>query len=81
MSIEHHDLIHELPEYRDQIHVMKMENGHFAKLFDEYHQITKDIERMETEVEPVCTKTEEMYKRKRLQLKDELYAMLRDTDS
>ncbi|MGB2130000.1 MAG: YdcH family protein [Marinobacterium sp.] len=81
MSIEHHDLVHELPEYRDQIHTMKMENGHFAKLFDEYHQITKDIERMETEVEPVCTKTEEMYKRKRLQSKDELYSMLRDTNS
>ncbi|SIQ37196.1 YdcH family protein [Marinobacterium stanieri] len=78
MSIEHHDLVHELPEFRDQIHQLKMENDHFAKLFDEYHQLTKDVERMEAEVEPVCTKTEEMYKRKRLQLKDELYSMLRD---
>ncbi|MBP0050127.1 DUF465 domain-containing protein [Marinobacterium sp. AK62] len=78
MSIEHHDLVHELPEYRDQIHTLKMENGHFAKLFDEYHEVTKEIERMEAEIQPACTKTEEMYKRKRLQLKDELYEMLRD---
>lgn len=78
MSIEHHDLVHELPEYREQIHTLKVENSHFARLFDEYHSITKDVERMEAEIEPVATKTEEEYKRKRLQLKDQLYAMLRD---
>ena len=78
MTIEHHDLVHELPEYREQIHTLKVENPHFARLFDEYHEITKDVERMETEVEPVSTETEEEYKRKRLQLKDQLYAMLKD---
>ncbi|MBV0932897.1 YdcH family protein [Marinobacterium weihaiense] len=77
MTIEHHDLVHELPEYRDQIHTLKMENNHFARLFDEYHQVTRDVERMETEVEPVATHTEEEYKLKRLHLKDQLYAMLK----
>ncbi len=78
MTIEHHDLVHELPEYREQIHTLKVENPHFSRLFDEYHEITKDVERMETEVEPVSTETEEEYKRKRLQLKDQLYAMLKE---
>lgn len=78
MTIEHHDLVHELPEYRDQIHTLKMENAHFSRLFDEYHAITKDVERMETEVEPVSTKTEEEFKLKRLQLKDQLYTMLKE---
>ena len=32
---------------------------------------------MESEVEPVCTQTEEEAKFKRLKLKDELYAMLK----
>jgi uncharacterized protein YdcH (DUF465 family) len=77
MSIEHHDLIHELPEFRDQIHSLKMNDAHFSRLFDEYHNLTKQVERMETEVEPVATHTEEELKIKRLHLKDQLYAMLR----
>ncbi len=77
MTIEHHDLVHELPEYREQIHELKMSDAHFSKLFDEYHAVTKEVERMESEVEPVATHTEEALKVKRLQLKDELYAMLR----
>lgn len=77
MTIEHHDLVHELPEFRDNIHELKMKDAHFARLFDEYHDVTRQVERMESEVEPVATRTEEEYKLRRLQLKDELYAMLR----
>ncbi len=79
MSIEHHDLVHELPEYREQIHTLKMNDAHFSKLFEEYHHVTKQVERMETESEPVATRTEEDLKIKRLHLKDQLYAMLRAT--
>lgn len=81
MTIEHHDLVHELPEFREQIHTLKMTNSRFAKLFDEYHQVTREVERMEAEIEPVATKVEEEYKRKRLQLKDQLYAMLREANN
>lgn len=77
MSIEHHDLIHELPEYREQIHNLKMSDAHFAKLFEEYHDVTKQVERMETEIEPATTQREEQLKIKRLHLKDQLYAMLK----
>ncbi|MDY6890903.1 MAG: DUF465 domain-containing protein [Pseudomonadota bacterium] len=81
MTIEHHDLVHELPEYRDQIRTLKMENAHFAKLYDEYHAITKQVEKMEEEAIPVATRTEEEYKLKRLRLKDQLYAMLKEASS
>lgn len=77
MSIEHHDLIHELPEYREQIHTLKMSDAHFAKLFEEYHDVTKQVERMEAEIEPATTQREEQLKIKRLHLKDQLYAMLK----
>lgn len=77
MSIEHHDLIHELPEYREQIHNLKMSDAHFAKLFEEYHDVTKQVERMEAEIEPATTQREEQLKIKRLHLKDQLYAMLK----
>jgi len=76
MPIEHHDLVHEFPELREQIREKKMNDAHFARLFVEYHELTKDVERMESEVEPVSTRTEEEFKLKRVQLKDKLYSML-----
>ncbi|MCV6589307.1 MAG: DUF465 domain-containing protein [Marinobacterium sp.] len=80
MTIEHHDLLHELPEHRERIHELKVGNAHFARLFDEYHQVTKDVERMESEIEPVSTQTEEERKLHRLHLKDQLYAMIIKAD-
>lgn len=76
MSVEHHDLIHEFPEFRDRIHQLKMEDGHFRKLFEEYHELTREVENMENEVTPVSTQTEEQAKLKRLHLKDALYCLL-----
>ena len=78
MSVEHHDLIHDFPEMKDQIHDLKMNNAHFRNLFDEYHELTREVENMENEVTPVTTRTEEDAKLKRLHLKDELYRMLRE---
>ncbi|BCX89619.1 conserved hypothetical protein [Methylomarinovum tepidoasis] len=74
---EHHDLLHEFPEFRDQIHALKVSNGHFARLFDEYHQLDRQIRRIEQQVEIVPDEEAETLKKRRLQLKDELYRMLR----
>lgn len=76
MSVEHHDLIHEFPDLKDRIHELKMGDAHFRRLFDEYHELTVEVEKMEDEVTPVATRTEEDAKLRRLHLKDELYRML-----
>ena len=76
MSVEHHDLHHEFPELHDKIHELKISNAHFRRLFEEYHELTRDIEKMEDEVTPVATRTEEEAKVRRVHLKDELYRML-----
>ncbi|PLW81107.1 GTP-binding protein [Kineobactrum sediminis] len=76
MSVEHHDLIHEFPEFKDRIHTLKTTDEEFRKLFDEYHELTRSIENMENEVTPVSTQTEEQAKVRRLRLKDALYCML-----
>ncbi|BFM08692.1 YdcH family protein [Halioxenophilus aromaticivorans] len=76
MPVEHHDLIHELPEYKDKIHALKTSDAHFRRLFDECHELTKSIENMQNEVTPVATSEEETAKRQRLQLKDELLGLL-----
>ncbi len=76
MNIEHHDLAHDFPEHREKIHNLKLQNAHFAKLFDEYHVVTKNVERLEGEGMPVSDETLEEQKKERIQLKDQLYAML-----
>ena len=76
MEIEHHDLHHEFPEFKEEIHRLKMGNAHFARLFDEYHHLTKHIEAVESEGSPVADATMEDMKKNRLKLKDELYQML-----
>lgn len=76
MSVEHHDLHHEFPELGERIHELKVSNAHFRRLFDEYHDLTREIEKMEDEVTPVATHVEEEAKKRRLHLKDELYTML-----
>jgi uncharacterized protein YdcH (DUF465 family) len=76
MSVEHHDLVHEFPELKDRIHEMKVGDAHFRRLFEAYHELTRDIEKMEDEVTPVSTAIEEGAKVRRLHLKDELYRML-----
>lgn len=76
MSVEHHDLIHEFPHLKARIHELKMSDAHFRRLFDAYHELTRAIEKMEDEVTPVSTRTEEESKLRRVHLKDELYRML-----
>lgn len=79
MSVEHHDLIHEFPEFKERIHELKMQDAHFRRMFDDYHELTRSVEKMEDEVTPVSTRTEEEAKLKRLQLKDALYKMLKES--
>lgn len=77
MTVEHHDLQHDFPEFHDRIHALKTSNTHFAKVFDEYHEVDREVRRIEQEIEtPSDVYTEEL-KMRRVKLKDELYGMLR----
>ena len=74
---EKHDLAHELPEFKERIHELKISNRHFAKLFDEYDEVDHQIRRCEAEIEVHADEFVEELKKKRLALKDELFEMLR----
>lgn len=74
---EHHDLVHELPEFREKIHELKISNPHFAKLFDEYHEVDHEVRRIEQELETPSDEYTEELKKKRLNLKDELFELLK----
>ena len=77
MQVDHHDLAHEFPELKDRIHELKTGDTHFRKQFDRYDELTKEIETLEKEDEPVTDERMEELKKRRLALKDELYGMLK----
>jgi len=77
MYNEKHDLVHELPEYREKIHELKLSNAHFARLFEEYHETDHEVHRIETGVENTSDDYLEEVKKKRLSLKDELFKMIK----
>jgi uncharacterized protein YdcH (DUF465 family) len=76
MLSEKHDLVHELPEHRDTIHNLKMTNNHFARLFDEYHEVDHEVHRIETGAVNTSYDYLEERKKVRLHLKDELYRII-----
>jgi uncharacterized protein YdcH (DUF465 family) len=79
MSLEKHDLIHELPEHKDRIHDLKMTNRYFANQFKKYHEADHAVIRIEDGIENTSDEYLEELKKKRLALKDELFAMIKAT--
>jgi uncharacterized protein len=76
MSHTPHELAEEFPDHHAKLHALKLSDAHFAKLSDAYHEVNRRIHRAETRVEPIDGLEEEMLRKKRLSLKDEIYAML-----
>jgi uncharacterized protein YdcH (DUF465 family) len=74
--MENHDLYHEFPKMHDAIHELKVSDAHFKKLYDEYHEINKDIHRIESGAENTTDQVLTDLRLKRVFLKDELYAIL-----
>lgn len=74
--MERHDLIHEFPEYQDKIHQLKVEDNHFRKIFDEYHELEHRIHNINTGEEIVIYEYAHELKAKLLHLKDEIYSHL-----
>ncbi|MBK0328259.1 DUF465 domain-containing protein [Rhodobacteraceae bacterium F11138] len=76
MSHTPHELAEEFPDQVDQMHELKQSDAHFAKLFDDYHDINRAVHRAETNVEPVEELTEVEMRKKRALLKDQIWGML-----
>lgn len=81
MLEEHHDLAHELPEHKEAIHSLKTADAHFKKLFDEYEDVTKEILRIEKEIEAASDERLEDLKKTRLSLKDEMLEIILKTEA
>jgi uncharacterized protein YdcH (DUF465 family) len=73
---EHHRLLDEFPQYRQKIHDLKLNDHHFSRLFDEYDKLDKEIYRIEEKIETPSDVYAEELKKKRLLVKDRIYAIL-----
>jgi len=71
-----HELAADFPEYAEKIQALKTSDAHFAKLYDAYHEVNRQVHRAETDVEPTGDAEIEAMRRERMALKDQLYALL-----
>ena len=68
------------PEYRDFITQLKTTNQHFSRLFDQHNAVDQQIKNMESRIEAATPEEIEILKKEKLQLKDQLYTILKQTD-
>lgn len=64
------------PEYRDLISELKTSDRYFQTLFDKHNTLDQRIKNMESRLEPGTPDEIEVLKKKKLSIKDELYALL-----
>lgn len=76
MSHKPHELPEEFPEFAGKMAELKENDAHFARLYDEYHEVNTAVYRAETNLEPTDQFHEEDLRKQRAALKDEIYRLL-----
>lgn len=70
----HHPFVTEFPEHRETIRSLKLADGNFRGMFEEYHKLDDEICRIEEDVEFATDQQIDELKFKRAKLKDALYS-------
>lgn len=76
MSHTPHELLADFPEFAERIHNLKTTDGHFARAYDEYHEVNRAVHRAEARIDTLAPETETELRKRRGVLKDALYARL-----
>ncbi|QZD93924.1 YdcH family protein [Qipengyuania gelatinilytica] len=61
---------------RDLITRLKRDDAHYARLADEYHEVNREVHRIEAETEAASDERVEALKKQRLSLLDEITAIV-----
>jgi uncharacterized protein YdcH (DUF465 family) len=69
------------PEYRDLITQLKTTDHHFTRLFDEHNAVDQKITNMVSRIEAGTPEEIEILKKEKLQLKDQLYVILKEASA
>lgn len=72
MSHTPHELADEFPHARDILHQLKLDNGHFQNLSEQYHETNREIHRIEAGVDAASDVRSEDLKKQRLALLDQI---------
>lgn len=81
MSVESPRIHNEFPLHLERIHNLRMNDQHFTQLFDEYHDLTRDIRKIEDGTEAASDERLEGLKMRQVHLKDDLLGMLETADA
>jgi len=76
MRIAPHDLAHEFPAFVDVLEDLRGRDAGLAALFDEYERVNAQIVDVEENDRPFVDFEFEDLKKRRLRLKDEIFAVL-----
>ena len=76
MNIEKNNLLNDFPDHHHTIRHLKMNDNHFAKLFDEYHELVNEVHSIEEDNQPVTDEYLESLKIRRVYLKDQLFSLV-----
>lgn len=61
---------------REVLTRLKTQDAHFARLADEYHEVNREVHRIEAETEAASDERTETLKKQRLALLDEITALV-----
>jgi len=77
MHVEHHPLIKDFPQFRDELQRLHREDEHFSRQSAEYEALDKRICRIEEGTELLDAAALGQLKQSRVQLKDDLARQLK----
>lgn len=77
MLSEHHDIVHEFPEYMRMIESLRRSDKQFDELVAKHDHIDDEIRNLEERQQPVSDQEIEKMKYERAALKDRIYQALR----
>jgi len=77
----HHPFVIEFPEHRETVRSLKLADGKFRAMFEEYHLLDDEICRIEEELEFATDQQIDELKFKRAKLKDALYTAVHKHES
>ena len=77
----HHPFVAEFPGHRETIRSLKLADGKFRQMFEEYHQLDDEICRIEEDIEFATDQQIDELKFKRAKLKDALYSAVQKHES
>ncbi len=77
MLSEHHDIDHEFPEYHQRLEALCARDADFTLLVQSHDRLDDEIRELEERGLPIGDMEIEAMKFRRAELKDEIYARLR----